>query len=426
MCFPICPGYDWRATTTNGALRTNGVEERFITGDASDWEKFGKWAETVPYTMRNPLYHWTHLELKTAFGVTDLLNPATARDIYDRCSEMLQRPDMSARALMLHYNVEVVCTTDDPVDSLEYHIRTREDGFKVKMLPTWRPDMAMAVENPGKYRDYIKRLGEVAKLNIRSFADLIQALRIRHDFFASVGCRLSGHGLGAFYAEDYTDAEVEAIFNKIYLRNEELTPKEIAVFKTAMLYVFGVIDHDAGWTQQYHYGALRNNNTRMMLAIGPDTGFDSIGDYTVGETMSKFLDMLARDNKLPKTIIYNLNPRDNELVATMIGNFQAGQHILRGRRYVPQQHHRHHHRYRRNGRRTGVFSDQLLFRHPVRLRRGNEHAASRLPGQARRLLHRVLHLRRRLPRRLVPHEAPRPPIQTHRTVNFHPHFLFWN
>lgn len=364
------------------------MEERFITGDASDWEKFGKWAETVPYTMRNPLYHWTHLELKTAFGVTDLLNPATARDIYNRCSEMLQRPDMSARALMLHYNVEVVCTTDDPVDSLEYHIRTREDGFKVKMLPTWRPDMAMAVENPGKYRDYIKRLGEVAKLNIRSL--------------------------------------VEAIFNKIYLRNEELTPKEIAVFKTAMLYEFGVMDHDAGWTQQYHYGALRNNNTRMMLAIGPDTGFDSIGDYTVGETMSKFLDMLARDNKLPKTIIYNLNPRDNELVATMIGNFQAGQHILRGRRYVPQQHHRHHHRYRRNGRRTGVFSDQLLFRHPVRLRHGNEHAASRLPGQARRLLHRVLHLRRRLPRRLVPHEAPRPPLQTHRTVNFHPHFLFWN
>lgn len=186
--------------------------------------------------------------------------------------------------------------------------------------------MAMAVENPGKYRDYIKRLGEVAKLNIRSFADVIQALRIRHDFFASVGCRLSDHGLGAFYAEDYTDAEVEAIFSKVYLRNEELTPKEIAVFKTAMLYEFGVMDHDAGWTQQYHYGALRNNNTRMMLAIGPDTGFDSIGDYTVGETMSKFLDMLARDNKLPKTIIYNLNPRDNELVATMIGNFQDGRY----------------------------------------------------------------------------------------------------
>lgn len=312
--------YKWRA------LRTNGVDERFITGDASDWEKFEKWAETVPYTMRNPLYHWTHLELKTAFGVTDLLSPATARGIYDRCSAMLQRPDMSARGLMLHYNVEVVCTTDDPVDSLEYHIKTREDGFKVKMLPTWRPDMAMAVENPGKYRDYVRRLGEVAKLNIRSFADVIQALRIRHDFFASVGCRLSDHGLGAFYAEDYTDAEVEAIFSKVYLRNEELTPKEIAVFKTAMLYEFGAMDHDAGWTQQYHYGALRNNNTRMMLAIGPDTGFDSIGDYTVGETMSQFLDMLARDNKLPKTIIYNLNPRDNELVATMIGNFQDGRY----------------------------------------------------------------------------------------------------
>lgn len=312
--------YKWRA------LRTNGVEERYITGtDTTDWEKFEKWAETVPYTMRNPLYHWTHLELKTAFGVEKLLNPSTAREIYDYCTAMLQRPERSARGLMQHYNVEVVCTTDDPIDSLEHHIKVKNDGFGVKMLPTWRPDKAMAVENPVAFRSYVDRLAEVSGVAISSFADLIAALQKRHDFFGSVGCRLSDHGLGAFYAEDYTEAEVDSIFKKVY-SGEALTDSEIGKFKTAMLVEFGIMDHDAGWTQQFHYGALRNNNSLMMAKIGPDTGFDSIGDYTVGEKMSKYLDMLASRDKLGKTIIYNLNPRDNELVATMIGNFQDGRY----------------------------------------------------------------------------------------------------
>lgn len=313
--------YKWRA------MRTNGVDERYITGaDTTDWEKFEKWAETVPYTMRNPLYHWTHLELKTAFGVTDLLSPKTARQIYDHCSAMLQTPERSARGLMKHYNVETVCTTDDPVDSLEHHLKVKTDNFGVKMLPTWRPDKAMAVEVPADYQAYIRRLGEVAGVNISSFADVIDALKKRHDFFASVGCRLSDHGLGEFYAEDYTPAGIEAIFDKIYNRGEQLTAEEIRQFKTAMMVEFAVMDHDSGWTQQFHYGAIRNNNTLMFNKLGADTGFDSIGDFTVAEKMSKFLDMLASRDKLAKTIIYNLNPRDNELVATMAGNFQDGRY----------------------------------------------------------------------------------------------------
>ena len=308
--------YKWRA------MRTNGVDERFITGaDTTDWEKFEKWAETVPYTMRNPLYHWTHLELKTAFGVEELLSPATAREIYDRCSAMLQTPERSARGLMKHYNVETVCTTDDPVDSLEYHLKVKADGFGVKMLPTWRPDKAMAVEAPAAYKAYIDRLAEVSGVEIKSFGDVIAALQKRHDFFGSVGCRLSDHGLEEFYAEDYTPAEIDAIYAKVYGGNE-LTREEIARFKSAMLVEFGIMDHDSGWTQQFHYGAIRNNNTLMFRQLGPDTGYDSIGDFTVAKKMARFLDRLASRDKLAKTIIYNLNPRDNELVATMLGNFQ--------------------------------------------------------------------------------------------------------
>lgn len=312
--------YKWRA------MRSNGVDERFCTGkDTSDWEKFEKWAETVPYTMGNPLYHWTHLELKTAFGVTDLLSPKTAKAIYDTCTAQLQEPDRYARGLMLHYNVETVCTTDDPVDSLEYHIKVKTDNFGVKMLPTWRPDKAMAVENPAEYKAYIDKLAEVSGVKISKFADVIQALQVRHDFFAEVGCRLSDHGIEEFYAEDYTPAEIEDIFDKVY-GGSELTKEEIAKFKTAMLVEFAIMDHDAGWTQQFHYGAIRNNNSRMMKLLGPDTGFDSIGDFTVAKNMSKFLDKLASQDKLAKTIIYNLNPRDNELVATMLGNFQDGRY----------------------------------------------------------------------------------------------------
>ena len=309
--------YKWRA------MRTNGVAERYCTGDASDWEKFEKWAETVPYTMRNPLYHWTHLELKTAFGVDKLLNPSSAREIYDHCSALLQQPEYSARGLMRRYNVEVVCTTDDPIDSLEHHIKCREDGFECKVLPTWRPDKAMAVESPSAFKAYIDRLAEVSGVEIRSFQTLLDALQVRHRFFESVGCRLSDHGIEEFYAEDYTTSEIETIFAKVY-GGEELSDTEIRKYKSAMLVEFGVMDYESGWTQQFHFGPIRNNNSRMMAAVGVDTGFDSMGDLNQAKNMAKYLDRLDVQDKLTKTILYNINPRDNEMVATMIGNFQDG------------------------------------------------------------------------------------------------------
>lgn len=310
--------YKWRA------MRTNGVDERYCTGkDTSDWEKFEKWAETVPYTMRNPLYHWTHLELKTAFGVDEILSPKTARKIYDICTEKLCTPEFSARGLMKKFNVETVCTTDDPVDSLEHHLALKKEGFEIKVLPAWRPDKAMAVENPAEYRAYAEKLSKVSGVTIGKFSDLIEALRKRHDFFASAGCKLSDHGIEEFYAEPYTQTEIDSIFNKVY-GGKELSQEEILKFKSAMLYEGAIMDWEKGWTQQFHYGPIRNNNTRMFRQLGPDTGFDSIGDFTVAKNMSRFLDRLDVDNKLAKTIIYNINPRDNDLVATMIGNFQDG------------------------------------------------------------------------------------------------------
>ena len=267
-------------------------------------------------------YKWRAMRTN---GVDELLNPSTAREIYDHCTALLQTPDYYARGLMKHYNVETVCTTDDPVDSLEHHIKVAQDDFGVKMLPTWRPDKAMAVEVPAEFKAYIDRLGEVAGVAITRFADVIDALRIRHKFFESVGCRLSDHGIEEFYAEDYTQSEIDAIFLKVY-GGGELTREEILKYKTAMMVEFAVMDWETGWTQQFHYGAIRNNNTRMFRQLGPDTGFDSIGDFTVAKKMSKFFDMLDGRDKLTKTIIYNLNPRDNELIATMLGNFQDGRY----------------------------------------------------------------------------------------------------
>jgi glucuronate isomerase len=310
--------YKWRA------MRSNGIDEKYCTGkDTSDWEKFEKWAETVPYTMRNPLYHWTHLELKQAFGVDKLLSPATAKEIFDECTAKLRTKEYSARGLMKKFNVEVVCTTDDPVDSLNYHIALKQEGFGIKVLPAWRPDKAMAVENPVEYRKYVEKLSEVSGVTIRKFDDLLQALRVRHDFFADLGCKLSDHGIEEFYAEKWSKSEIDTIFNKVY-GGKELTQEEIRKFKSAMLYEGAVMDWEKGWTQQFHYGAIRNNNSRMMKQLGPDTGFDSIGDFTVAKAMSAFFDSLDVSGKLTKTIIYNLNPRDNDLVATMIGNFQDG------------------------------------------------------------------------------------------------------
>ena len=309
--------YKWRA------MRANGVPERYITGDASDWEKFEKWAETVPYTLRNPLYHWTHLELQRYFGITELLNKDSARRIYDECNAKLQTPEYSVRGLLRQMNVETLCTTDDPADSLEYHQALAASGFEVRVLPTFRADKAMAVDSAGSYNAYLDRLGPVATVDIRTFADLETALRRRHDFFASVGCRLSDHGLEQIYAADYTATEIAAIFTKIRGGNE-LTSTEVLQFKSAMLVLLAEMDWEKGWTQQYHIGALRNNNARMLRELGPDTGWDSIGDFPQGQALSAFLDRLDGHNKLAKTIIYNLNPADNDLIATMIGNFNDG------------------------------------------------------------------------------------------------------
>lgn len=311
--------YKWRA------MRANGVEERFITGDASDWEKFEKWAETIPYCFRNPLYHWTHLELKTAFGIDKRLNPETAREIYEECNRQLREDsDKTARGLMKRYNVEVVCTTDDPVDSLEYHRQIAESGFEIKVLPTWRPDKAMAVENSSAFTEYLHKLENVSGIAITDFISFEKALRILHDFFASMGCRLSDHGLTEFYSDDYEQDEIRAIFEKV-TSGLSLTDQEIRKFKSRMLLLFGEMDAEKGWTQQYHYGALRNTNSRMFAKLGPDSGYDSIGQWNVAESMARLLDRLNSSGKLPKTIIYNLDPSANEMIATMIGNFQGGE-----------------------------------------------------------------------------------------------------
>lgn len=309
--------YKWRA------LRANGIAERYITGDASDWEKFEKWAETIPYTFRNPLYHWTHLELKTCFGIDKILNPETAKDIYDECNSKLNSPEFSAKNLMRHYKVETVCTTDDPIDSLDNHIKICKSGFEVKVLPTWRPDKAMAVENPVTYKNYIDSLSKVSGININSFKEVVDALRIRHKFFEEQGCKLSDHGIEVFYAEDYSESEIEKIFNKVF-KGKELNEEEINKFKSAMMIEFGIMDAETDWTQQFHYGPLRNNNSKMFNSIGPDTGFDSMCDSNTAKSMAKYLDRLNSLNKLTKTIVYNLNPRDNEMVATMVANFQDG------------------------------------------------------------------------------------------------------
>ena len=309
--------YKWRA------MRANGVDERFCTGNATDREKFDKWAETAPYTMRNPLYHWTHLELRRAFGVNGLLNPATAAEIFDECNEKLRSPEYGARGLMRKFNVETVCTTDDPADSLEHHIALQKEGFEIKVLPTWRPDKAMAVENPATYRAYLEKLSDASGIHIGDYADLLDAMQERHDFFAKAGCKLSDHGIEEFYAEDYTNSEIEEIFNRVY-SGKELTRTEILKFKSALLEEGARMDHAKGWTQQFHFGCIRNNNTRLFKKLGADAGFDSIGDFNLAQNLSKFLNRLDTNNRLAKTILYNLNPRDNDLIAAMTGNFQDG------------------------------------------------------------------------------------------------------
>lgn len=309
--------YKWRA------MRTNGVNEKYITGDASDYEKFEKWAATVPYTLRNPLYHWTHLELQRYFDVHDLLDSNSAKKIYEECSAKLKTPEYSVRGLLRKMNVKVVCTTDDPVDSLEHHQKIQKDNFEIKILPAYRPDKAMNVDNAAAFNAYVAKLETVADVSVSSYSDYLTALKKRHDFFASMGCCVSDHGLEQIYAEDYTEAEVNAAFDKIR-SGKELSTEENLKFKSAMLVQFAIWDHEKNWVQQYHLGALRSNNARMLKQLGPDTGWDSIGDFSQARALSKFLNGLDSNDQLAKTILYNLNPADNELMATMIGNFNDG------------------------------------------------------------------------------------------------------
>ncbi len=309
--------YKWRA------MRTNGIDESYVTGNKSDLEKFQQWAATVPYTLRNPLYHWTHLELQRYFGITDVLSSKNANEVFEKASTLLQTPAFSVRNLLRKMNVALVCTTDDPLDDLAFHHQMKKEGFEIPILPAFRPDNAMNVSDPENFNKYIQKLQTVTGISIASFDDYLYALQSRHDYFAEAGCSVSDHGLEEIYAEDFTGSEIDAIFNKVH-GGKSLNEIEQRKFKSAMLIHFAEWDHEKSWVQQFHLGALRNNNARMLNQLGPDTGWDSIGDFSQGKALAKFLGKLDTENKLAKTIIYNLNPADNELMATMVGNFNDG------------------------------------------------------------------------------------------------------
>ncbi|WP_079472697.1 glucuronate isomerase [Chitinophaga ginsengisegetis] len=309
--------YKWRA------MRTNGVPESYCTGNNTDWEKFEKWAATVPYTLRNPLHHWTHLELQRYFGISDILNPASAKQIYDSCNQLLQTPEYSVQNLLRSRNVSIICTTDDPADNLQYHRQLKQDGFEIPVIPAFRPDQAMNVDVPEAYNRYLEKLEQAANCSISTYDDLLQTLKNRHDVFAAHGCKVSDHGIEEIYADDFLEKDIRQIFLKIR-GGQVLTYTESRQFKSALLLELALMDWKAGWVQQYHLGALRNNNSRMLRQLGPDTGWDSIGDFSQARALAKFLDKLDSQDKLAKTIIYNLNPADNELMATMTGNFNDG------------------------------------------------------------------------------------------------------
>jgi len=308
--------YKWRA------MRTNGIDESYCTGNRSDEEKFQKWAETVPYTLRNPLYHWTHLELQRYFGIGEVLNGKSAPDIYKRSSELLREKDFSCRNLLKKMNVKVVCTTDDPLDSLEHHKAYAAEGNELKMLPTFRPDKFILIDNPD-FLSYLERLGAIVGFRIDSFETIKKALAQRARDFAALGCRLSDHGLEQIFATDFTEEGADKAVKKV-LAGQSLSTAEALEYKSAILHALGVMYAELGWTQQFHLGALRNNNRRAMRQLGPDTGWDSIGDFPQAVALSRFLGKLDEYNQLAKTVIYNLNPADNEMIATMIGNFNDG------------------------------------------------------------------------------------------------------
>lgn len=309
--------YKWRA------MRANGIDEYYITGGASDLEKFKKWAETVPYTLRNPLYHWTHLELQRYFDIYEILSPDNAERIYHECTAKLRTPEYSVQNLLRKMKVDTLCTTDDPLDSLEYHQKIKNDGVDIKVLPAFRPDKAMNADAPTEFNAYIDKLEHVCGKIIADYDTYLEALKARHDYFAENGCSVSDHGLEQIYAEDYTIEEVKLIFKKIR-SYDAVSPQDVLRFKSALLFEFALWDHEKGWIQQFHLGALRNNNQRLLGQLGPDTGFDSIGDFSQAKQLSRFLNNLDAQNRLAKTILYNLNPADNEVIATMIGNYNDG------------------------------------------------------------------------------------------------------
>ena len=313
--------YKWRA------MRSNGINEKFCTGNASDIEKFKKWAETVPATAGNPLYHWTHLELLRYFNISELLSPSTAESIYERASKLLQTKEFSTRSIIRKMKAEVICTTDDPADTLEHHLKIK-DTFEIKVLPTFRPDNVIKTENPEKFMAYLNRLELVCRIEIRNFDTLVGALDKRHTFFHDMGCRLSDHGLDRFYHSLFTAQEINSIFKKL-LKGEIISSEEAEKYKTAVMLELCRLNHKRGWTQQFHVGALRNSNSRMFRQMGPDTGWDSIGAIQDPLKMSKFLSELDNNEQLAKTILYNLNPADNEMMITMAGNFNDGSYAMK-------------------------------------------------------------------------------------------------
>ena len=309
--------YKWRA------MRTNGIDEKYVTGNASDADKFSKWGETVPYTLRNPLYHWTHLELKRYFDIDQLLNAQTASDIFQETSRQLAQPAYSTKGLLRKMNVQMVGTTDDPTDDLQFHKQL--SGFEVKVLPTFRPDKMFGIDAP-TYQEYLDKLGVVVGFEIADFDDLINSAQQRVDYFHTHGCRVSDHGLEQFYDAKFSLEEAKKIFLN-FKANKSISQPEVQLFKMTVLSELSKMYHAKGWVQQFHVGAIRNNNTRMLSLLGPDTGFDSIGDFSQMKGMSQFLNFLEGTDQLCQTILYNLNPRDNDAFATMIGNFNAGTDI---------------------------------------------------------------------------------------------------
>ena len=311
--------YKWRA------MRANGIEERLISGDGEDREKFRAWARTVPFTLRNPLYHWTHMELARVFGIDDrLLDGETADRIFDECNEILASKDFGARSIVEKFNVELVCTTDDPVDSLEHHISWQKRGdTPFALLPAWRPDRALAVGRPEVFGPWTAELAGITGIRIRSFEDMLEALEARHAFFHGAGCRLSDHGLEYIPSADWTDIRVRSILKRA-LEGGAVSEAESIEYGSALLHRLSVMDHEKGWTQQFHVGAFRNVNSKMFDSLGPDTGYDSVGDFTHGVPMARFFDRLELEDRLAKTVLYNINPADNALFATMAGNFQKG------------------------------------------------------------------------------------------------------